>query len=113
MGKFYGPIGYAESKETSPGVWVDSITERHYRGDIIRSSRSWSSGESVNDNLKISNDISIIADPFAYQNIHNMKYITWMGADWKISKIDIQRPRLLLTIGEVYNGSKPEPLGGG
>ena len=112
MAKFYGPIGYAESKEVTPGVWVDEITERYYRGDVIRQSRRWDSGESINDNLQISNELSILADPFAYEHIHNMKYITWMGADWKISKINIQRPRLLLTIGGTYNGAKPEPLGG-
>jgi hypothetical protein len=107
MGKFYGPIGYAETSETSSGVWTNIITERYYRGDIIRNSKRWNTGENVNDDLQINNEISILADPFAYNNFHNMKYITWMGADWKITNINIQRPRLLLTIGGVYNGEKP------
>lgn len=104
MAKFYGSIGYAETSETSPGVWTEVITERNYYGDVVRNSKRWQSGENLNDNLVISNEISVIADPFAYENFHTMRYIKWMGASWKILKIDVQRPRLLLTIGGVYNG---------
>jgi hypothetical protein len=104
MAKFYGVVGYAQTVETAPGVWTESITERNYSGDVIRISRSWQAGENLNDDLTINNQISIVADPFAYQNFHAMRYITWMGANWKISKIDVQRPRLILTIGGVYNG---------
>lgn len=105
MAKWYGTIGYAETKQTSPGVWRDEITERKYSGDVIRNSNRWSaSSESTNDDLNINNQISILADPFAYQNFHSMKYIEFMGAKWKISSIDVQRPRLILTIGGVYNG---------
>ena len=104
MAKFYGEIGYAETSETSPGVWTNGITERKYSGDVIRSSKRWQTGESLNDDVTINNEISIIADPFAYGNLQNMRYIKWMGVYWKISKIDINRPRILLTIGGVYNG---------
>lgn len=103
MAKFYGAIGYSETVETSPGVWSEQITERNYSGDVIRNSKSWQSGETLNDNLTVNNSISIIADPFAYQNFHTMRYVKWMGASWKITKIDVQRPRLLLAIGGVYN----------
>lgn len=104
MAKFYGAIGYAESSEKAPGVWTDDITERNYSGDVIKNSKRWQAGDGLNDDLTVSNEISIIADPYAYQNFHTMKYIKWMGASWKIIKLDIQRPRLILTIGGVYNG---------
>lgn len=104
MAKFYGVIGYAETSEKSPGVWSEDITERNYYGDVVKISRSWQAGENLNDDLNISNQISIVADPFAYQNFHTMRYIKWMGASWKISKIDVQRPRLILSIGGCYNG---------
>jgi hypothetical protein len=104
MAKFYGPVGYAETKETSPGVWTESVTERDYSGDVIKLSRRWQAGDNLNDNLTVDNQISILADPFAYQNFHMMRYIKWMGASWKITKVDVQRPRLFLTIGGVYNG---------
>ena len=104
MAKFHGSIGYAETSETTPGVWTEVITERTYSGDVIKNSKRWQTGETLNDNLTISNEISIIADPFAYQNFHTMRYVKWMGASWKIKEINVLRPRLILTIGGVYNG---------
>lgn len=103
MAKFYGLIGYAVTSETAPGVWTPGITERNYTGDIIRMSRRWNTGDTLNDNLTINNQISIVADPFAFQNFHNIVYIKWMGAAWKITNIEVQRPRLILTIGGAYN----------
>lgn len=103
MAKFYGSIGYAETIETVPGVWAESLTERQYSGDILKLSRRWQAGENLNDDLTINNLISIVADPFAYQNFHKMRYIEWMGAFWKITNVEVQRPRLILTIGGVYN----------
>lgn len=102
--KFFGKIGYAESKETSPGVWEESITERTYYGDVIRNTRRMENGEWLNDDININNTISIVADAYAYQNFHAIRYIWWMGSKWKISSIEVSRPRLVLTIGGVYNG---------
>ncbi len=104
MAKFYGVIGYAETVETTPGVWTEVITERNYSGDVIKNTKRWQAGENLNDNLMINNTISIVADPFAYQNFYAIRYINWMGALWKISNVEVQRPRLILSIGGVYNG---------
>ena len=105
MAKFHGIIGYAIPTETRPGVWTDQITERGYDGDVIKNTSKWtSSSDSTNDNLNINNRFSIIADPFAYQNFHSMKYIEFMGTKWKITGVDVQYPRLLLDVGGVYNG---------
>jgi hypothetical protein len=107
MSKFYGTIGFAITTESAPGVWQDSIVTRNYYGDILRNTRQYQSGDSLNDNLNISNEFSIIADPFAYENFHSMKYVEYMGTKWKISNIDAsQRPRLILTVGGVYNESQ-------
>ena len=104
MAKFYGEIGYVQTSETTPGVWVEGVTEYKYSGDIVRNSKRWQSGESLNDNLTLNNEISIIANSFALSNAHTMRYVKWMGTTWKILNIDIQRPRIRLTIGGVYNG---------
>lgn len=103
MAKFYGIIGYAEQVETVPGVNSEEITERPYYGDLIRNTRRYESASQLNDNLNIANEISIIADPFAYQNFHAMRYVEFMGAKWKITTVEVQYPRLILTIGGVYN----------
>lgn len=105
MAKFYGVIGYAESIETAPGVWADRITERSYSGDLIRDNSKWStSSNSTNDNLDINNQISIVADPFAYKNCRSMKYVEFMDTKWKITNVEVSYPRLILSVGGVYNG---------
>jgi hypothetical protein len=103
MAKFYGEIGYAETIETAPGVWTETIVGRNYSGDVIKSNVKWQSGPNLNDNLVINNAISIVADPFAYQNFSGMRYVKWMGVSWKITNVEVQRPRLILAIGGVYN----------
>lgn len=107
MAKFYGPIGFAVSKETRPGVWQDEIVERKYRGDVNRISRRLQSTDQVNDDITISNEFSILADPFASGNFHSMRYIKYMGARWKVSNVEVKYPRLILTIGGLYNGPTP------
>ena len=104
MAKFYGKIGYAETLETSPGVWQERITERDYFGDLNRNTRTAQSSNQLNDNINISNEISILADPFANQNFHLMRYVEYMGTKWKITNVEVQYPRLILTVGGVYNG---------
>lgn len=102
MAKFYGTIGFGETKETAPGVWVEEIVEKNYYGDLIRNSRRLQSGEYLNDNITVSNEISILADPYASTNFHSMRYVSFMGAKWKISNVIVQYPRLILTLGGLY-----------
>lgn len=104
MPKFYGNIGYAISKETAPGVWVEDIVEHKYSGDVYRNTRKLQSGNQVNDGIDISNEISILSDPFANENFHSMRYVTYMGAKWKVSSVEVRYPRLILTVGGLYNG---------
>lgn len=101
--KWYGSIGFAELKETTPGVWTPEITERNYRGDLVRNTRRLQSTDQVNDDININNQISIVADPYANMNFHTIKYATFMGTKWKVSDIEVQYPRLILSLGGVYN----------
>ena len=106
MAKWYGVIGYGETVETVPGVHVEQITERSYYGDVTRNSRRLQSSDQLNDDLNVSNEISIVADPYANQNFHAMRYIEFMGAKWKITNVEVRYPRLILTVGGVYNGEQ-------
>lgn len=103
MAKFYGKIGYASTVETSPGIWEEIITERNYTGDLIRNTRKIHSGDKVNSDINISNEVSIIADRFAADNIGSMRYVMFMNNKWRIESVDIQYPRMTLTIGGLYN----------
>ena len=105
MAKFFGAIGFADTIEVNPGVNIDRITERNYYGELIRNTSRWAtSSESVNDDLNINNQVSIIADPYAVNNFHSMKYIEFMGSKWKITNVEVSYPRLILSVGGVFNG---------
>ena len=108
MAKFYGPVGYAERRETVPGVWKDVVVERNYTGDVLRNTRRTQPTDNLNDNLNITNEISIVADPYAYQNFSKIKYVVWMDTAWKVPTVMVNYPRLTLEVGGVYNGVRPE-----
>ena len=104
MTRFCGPVGYGLNEETVPGVYIPTIVERKYYGDILRNTRRYEQGSAVNGNIKVNNSISIVADAYAYQNFFAILYVEWNGVKWTVTNVEVQRPRLVLTIGEVYNG---------
>lgn len=106
MAKFYGPVGYAESVETDPGVWEDVVTERNYFGELIRNTRRLETSGNLNDDINVSNEISIVADEFANHHFHLMRYVELEGVKWKIKSVEVRHPRLILTVGGVYNGEQ-------
>lgn len=99
MAKFHGTIIYVLSKETSPDVWEEQTIEREYSGDILRSYKKYSSNDKINDDIKFFNEISIVADPFAFENFVYMKYIVYMNHKWKIQSVELKYPRLIITPG--------------
>lgn len=103
MTKFFGKIGYAMTQETKPGVWMDQIMEREYYGDLLRNSYRFQTSDKVNDDVLIANEFSIIADSFAKDNFHLMRYIEFEGTKWKITNVEVRDPRLNLTVGGIYN----------
>jgi len=106
MAKFYGEIGFADTVETRPGVWAEQITKRQYYGDLIRNTRSLEqSSDTINDGIRIANEISILADPYAREHFYAMRYIDFQGVKWKIERVEVQYPRLVLQIGGVYHGN--------
>lgn len=109
MARYYGKIGFALGAiETAPGVWSeDEIVERMYFGEVLKNVRRYDSGDKVNDDLRVQNRISIVADDYFNQNLSSIKYLEWQGVKWKITEVEFLRPRLILTLGGVYNGPTP------
>lgn len=103
MAKWFGAVGYGGTGETRPGVYEERIVERNYYGDVTRNVRRYREGQSANDNLELDNAISIVADPFAFGHFSEIRYVVWNGAKWKVKSVEVQYPRLLLTIGGVWN----------
>lgn len=106
MPKFYGKIGFADMVETTPGVWEEMIIERKYYGEVVRNTRKLVASDHLNDNISINNEISILADPYAKQNFHSMRYVEFLGTTWEITSVEVQYPRLILSLGGVYNAKQ-------
>ena len=104
MAKFYGEVGYAETVEKAPGVWVDQIVSRNHLGDVVRNTRRLQSSDRANDDVNVSVQISIVSNPYSDMHFHSIRYVKFMGAKWKVTDVDPQPPRLILTLGGVYNG---------
>ena len=108
--KWYGKVGYLLETETSPGVWKPTWNIKHYYGDAYKSPTSrWENiplniGNTINKMPMLKVDISILADPFAYENFTKIKYIEYMGQLYTVTSIVPQRPRITLSIGELYLG---------
>ena len=106
MAKFAGMIGFGSNVEDpeGSGIWVDRIVERPYRGDVIRNIRKVDDTTQLNTRTSVNNSISIVADAFANNHFHSIRYVRWAGALWTVGTVEVRSPRLVLSIGEVYNG---------
>ena len=104
MAKWCGVIGYANSVETSPGIWENQVIEKRYCGDLLANTTRWQSSDSANDDINISHQISIVADQFASQDAHLIKYAEYMGVYWEVVSFEFKYPRLNLWLGGLYNG---------
>lgn len=108
MARFCGIVGFVYDEESVPGVFVQKPIERTYYGDAQTIRHDWQQTDTLNDNLNVGHRISVIADEFAYGHFSAMRYVRWMGTNWRIRSAEVQRPRIILTLGGVYNGITPE-----
>ncbi len=106
MAKFHGIVAFDDFEETTPGVWKPVVQKREYAGDIKRKNNRYVARQQINDNLAINNQIEIVADPYINQHFPSIRYVEWKGAKWKVISVEDQFPRLILTLGEVYNGEQ-------
>ena len=106
MAKFYGEVGFGVSTEDpeDSGVFVDVITVKKFYGDVIKNNRKLHDGEGLNDDISVNDSISIVADAYASEHFLAIRYIRWLGALWTVNNVEVQRPRLILSLGSVYNG---------
>lgn len=108
MAKWYGTVGYIITTETSPGVWTPEPVEKEYFGEYTRNHSRWNSSQNLNDDITLQSEISFVCDPYALQNFRHIRYVTYMESYWKVTSVDVQYPRLILSVGGIYNGQTLE-----
>lgn len=100
--KWYGEIAYRDSEEVEPGVWEDKITVVKKFGDLLRVTKSNQQGDKINSDISVSNQISVVADPILFNSFHKIEYVTFAGAKWRVSTVEVQYPRLVISLGSLY-----------
>lgn len=110
MAKWSGIVGFRIPTEIEPGDTRDVIFERRYKGDSITDGMKINSSNQQTRDFTIKKRISLVADPYAVHNYLFISHISYMGVLWEVSSVDIQYPRLILDIGGVYNGERPESI---
>jgi len=102
--RFHGAVGFEETVNAGKGVFIRKIIERTYYGDVIRwSSRRIAETQQQNDDIRMNNSISIIADAYASKNYHQIKFVVWDDVKWTVTSVTVGRPRLTLELGDVYS----------
>lgn len=104
MARYCGLIGFSTTKETASGVYEEDITERKYYGDVTKDFRKDTRTDKIVRDVTISNTFSIVADPFAFENLQFIKYLKYMGIAWNVESVEVQYPRLLISVGGKWNG---------
>lgn len=104
MAKYSGMVTYATQTETVPGVWEDVTTPYFMRGDVIRRSSQLQNDDKVNNDISLNHRVSLVGDAFAFENYYNIKHINIDGQEWKVTSVEVQHPRIIVTVGGVWNG---------
>lgn len=103
--KWYGDIAIATDVETESGYFEPQLEVRKYYGDIVTNRRSYQPGaDNGTSTVRVNNSISVIMDANLYNNLSRIEYIEFGGALWKISNIEINGVRVILSLGDIYTG---------
>ena len=106
--KYFGKVGFLTTEETDtvnhPGVYNETWVEKEYYGEHLNvfTSRWKQANNKLNDDINITTRISILADPFACNNFSKIRYVEWLNNLWEVSSVEVQYPRLILSIGDIY-----------
>lgn len=105
MPKWFGNVGYVITEEdpNRPGIFVETLHPHRYCLEDVSKGIRNQDGQSVNKNLTVTNQVTFIADPYAFEHYSAIRYVEYLGVKWEVSTVQVKRPRLIMTLGEVYN----------
>ena len=101
--KFYGEVGFVKTIVNEVSVAEESVTLVPYYGEIIRDKRRIDSSDKIVKDISLQNEVSIVADKFMTDNLAWIKFVKWRGINWSVDSVDINYPRITLSLGGVYN----------
>lgn len=103
--KYYGKVGYVESRDNGNDIWEDVVTERFLYGDVVSDTRRTELNDRVIPDYHINAQFSLVADTYCYDHLEFLRYVTYRGVKWEVtSVVPMNFPRITVTVGKVYNG---------
>lgn len=109
MSRFEALVGYESPGEMVNHVYQAVVVERDYTGEELQVLRSLIDSGKVNSDISLLNRYSIWADAYALEHYSWIKYLVKDEVRWTVTSVEVQRPRLILSLGGVYNGPSPTP----
>lgn len=104
MTKYAGLVGYVVQEQTAPSVWTPVETPKRMKGDIIRQSASTQNDDKVNSDITLNHRVSLIGDAYAFSSYFNIRWIEIDGHKWEVTNVEVQRPRIIVSLGGPWNG---------
>lgn len=104
MAKYAGLVGYVTDEENPPGVWSANTTVREMRGDVLRAAFVPQGTDRVNKNITLQHRISVVGDAYSFENFYAIRWLEFMGKKWEVTMAETASPRIILTLGGIYNG---------
>lgn len=112
MARFHDRVGFLIPRDNQETGIADSVpVEKPYYGKVLEHVRKWSTTESTNDDLVLSNQIAITANDYAFEHMSSIAYVHYMGGYWKVESIKVRFPEIILTLGGVWNGQTESSAG--
>ena len=102
MSRFSGKLGFVMTRETEEGVWLDDVVELPVKGTIRSLYARNDNSSSVNTNLRLTNEISVLMDTKIKIYLETLKYVVWKGSKWEVQSVGVNYPRLTINLGGLY-----------
>jgi hypothetical protein len=106
MTRFRDKVGYVSQGSLVDGVQEVIVTERVYKGEVLEATSSLQDGEKVNDDIRLQDRISVLADAYGLENFSRIKFVVRMGIPWIAQTVRVERPRIIISLGGVYHGPR-------
>lgn len=102
MSRFSGKLGFVMTRETEEGVWFEDVVEIPVKGTIRSLWVRNDNNASVNTDLRLTNEISVLMDTKIKTHLETLKYVVWKGSKWEVQSIGVNYPRLTINLGGLY-----------
>ena len=102
MSRFSGKLGFVMTRETEEGVWLEDFVEISAKGTIRSLYVRNDNNSSVNANLRLTNEVSILLNSKIQTYLETLKYVVWKGSKWEVQSIGVAYPRLTINLGGLY-----------